>query len=282
MHRHRRLSTVFSLSLLTVLGALGALAAPAPAAAQDCDADWDQPYVCEIELVASARGQNARSPVRETLRLAPGSSTVLSVRPIDQAGRGFPAERFAYQIVPGSACSGLVDIGEQSHGEIRIDTGNRAGSCELALRPANNMNLDRRVTLQVTGTSLGEVRDPADSVGDYDERSELLARWLYRGILGREGEPSGIEAAATAIAAGRLDHQVETMLVSQEFAERRRGMSAAQLLDSFYQGLLGRSTDAAGARRYTDDMIRGEYEEVLEEILESEELRDRLNRAAAE
>lgn len=282
MQRHRRLSTVFSLSLLTVLGAFGALAAPAPAAAQDCDADWDQPYVCDIELVASVRGQSARSPVRDTLRLAPGSSTVLSVRPVDQAGRGFPAERFAYQIVPGSACRGLVDIGEQSHGEIRIDAGNRAGSCELTLRPANNLNLDRRVTLDVTGTTLGEVRDPADSVGDYDDRSEILASWLYRALLGREGERSGVAATAAAIAAGQLDQQVDSMLASPEFTERRRGMSAAQLLDSFYQGLLGRSPDPAGARRYTDDMIRGEFDEVLEEILESDELRDRLNRAAAE
>lgn len=276
MHRHRSLSTVLSLSLLAVLGAL---AAPTPAAAQDCDADWDQPYVCEVELVASVRGQNARSPVRNDLHLAPGSSTVLSVRPIDQAGRGFPAERFAYQIVPGRECSGLVDLGEQSHGEIRIDAGNRAGSCELLLRPANNLNLDRRVTLQVTGTTIGEVRD---EVRDYDDRSEVLASWLYRALLGREGERSGVEAAAASIAAGHLDHQVETMLASAEFAERRRGMSAAQLLDSFYQGLLGRSPDPAGARRYTDDMIRGDFDEVLEEILESEELRDRLNRALAE
>lgn len=271
--------TFFSLSLITLFAALGALAGPAPAAAQDCDTDWSQPYVCEIELVASVRGQNARSPVRDTLRLAPGTSTVLSVRPIDQAGRGFPAERFAYQIVPGSSCSGLVDIGEQSHGEIRIDSGNRGGSCELTLRPANNLNLDRRVTLQVAGTTLGEVRD---EVRDFDDRSEILASWLYRGILGREGEVSGISAAAASIAAGHLDDQVETMLVSQEFAERRRGMSAAQLLDSFYQGLLGRAPDPAGARRYTDDLIRGDFDDVIEEILESDELRDRLNRAVAQ
>ncbi len=271
--------TVFSLSLLTLFAALGALAAPSPAAAQDCDSDWSQPFVCDVELVASVRGQNARSPVRGTLRLAPGSSTVLSVRPIDQAGRGFPAERFAYQIVPGSACGGLVDIGEQSQGEIRIDAGNRAGSCELTLRPANNLNLDRRVTLEVTGNSLGEVRD---NPGSFDDRSEILASWLYRALLGREGEASGIEAAAAAIAAGHLDDQVDTMLVSHEFTERRQGMSAAQLLDSFYQGLLGRSADPAGARRYTDDLIRGDFDDVLDEILESDELRDRLNRAVAE
>lgn len=276
----RSLSTVLSLSLLTLFAAL---AGPAPAAAQDCDADRDQPYVCDIELVASVRGQSARSPVRNDLRLAPGSSTVLSVRPVDQARRGFPAERFAYQIVPGSACSGLVDIGEQSHGEIRLDAGNRAGSCELLLRPANNLNLDRRVTLQVTGTAVGEVRDPADAVGgDYDDRSEILASWLYRALLGREGERSGIAATAAEIAAGRLDQQVDSMLASAEFAERRRGMSAVQLLDSFYQGLLGRSPDPAGARRYTDDILRGEFDEVVEEILESDELRDRLNRALAE
>lgn len=281
MYRTQRPFTALTLSLVTLLALLGAGASAAPAAAQACDTDWDQPVVCSIELVYSVRGEDPRSRVNAdgVLRLRTGDDTILSVRPEDQAGRGFPAQRFAYEIAVGNACNGLIDVEEERTGEILIETGNRTGSCELAILPANNLNLDQRLTIQVSGTSTGPVTGGGGGAV-ISGRSEVLAGWLYRAILGREGEGAGLADAAARIEGGGLDEQVDLMLRSAEFQQRRRGMTAAQLLDSFYQGLLGRGADPAGTRSYMDDMLQAEFDEVLGELLESRELRDRLAAAA--
>ena len=272
------------LSLAAVLALLGAGLAPTPAAAQDCDSDWSQPFVCSIDLVYSVRGEDPRAHVGAdgVVRLRTGADTVLSIRPEDQTGSGFPAQRFAYQIVPGNDCRGLVDVEEERIGEILLETGTRTGSCELAILPANNMNLDRRLRLEVVGATTGPVTSPAPGTPALSRRSEVLAGWLYQAILGRQGEAAGIADAAARIQSGRVEEQIDLMLRSAEFQSRRQGLTAAQLLDAFYQGLLGRAADPAGTRRYMNDMLQANFDDVLDEMVESRELQDRLARAAAQ
>lgn len=273
--------TPTALSLVAALAVLGAGLAPMPAAAKDCDSDWNEPVVCSIELVYSVRGEDRRHRVRgnETVRLRTDVHTILSVRPKDQDDQAFPVRRFAYELAVGNDCRGLVDIVEERTGELRLETGRRTGTCELAILPANNLNLDQRLTLQVVETTPGTVIDGGPEVS---ERSEILATWLYRAILGRDGEETGIADAAARIDRGDLGEQVDLMLRSPEFQDRRRGMTAAQLLDSFYQGLLGRGPDPAGTRRYMDDMLQANFDDVLDEMLASRELQERLSRAAAQ
>jgi hypothetical protein len=285
MRPNHRTSTV--LSLVAVLALLGAGLTPDPAAAQRCANEGSQPSVCSIDLVYSVRGEDARAHVGAdgVLRLRPGVTTVLSIRPEDQAGRGFPAQRFSYSIVAGNDCRGLIDVEEERTGEILIDTGNRTGSCELSILPANNANLDRRLRIEVVGATTGPVTTgPVTSPGNDDvvfsPRSEALAGWLYQAILGRDGEAAGLADAAARIQRGQVEEQIDLMLQSPEFQERRRGMTAAQLLDAFYQGLLGRAADPAGTRRYMNDMLQANFDDVLDELVESRELEERLTRAA--
>ena len=276
MFRTPRSLTALSLSLATLFTLLAV-----PAQAQDCDTSWSEPFVCRVELVASVRGERP-SPVNDVVNVPAGVDTILSVRPEDQFDRGFPARRFAYDIVPGNSCNGLFSIAEERQGEIRITPGSRTGSCELLIQVANNMNVDRRVTLRSVG-STAPAPAPAPTTGGpalvSGDEAEVLASWLYRGLLGREAEPAGLASTAQAIRRGGVERQVDQILASPEFARSREGMSAIQLLERMYQGLLGRSADGAGQRSYTNDIIRGDIDDVVEEIMESREFQIRLRSA---
>jgi hypothetical protein len=133
---------------------------------------------------------------------------------------------------------------------------------------ANNLNLDRRIRVEV---------ERARRDGFALTEAEILATWLYRGVLGREPEPSGLQAAAVQIQRGELGSLVRSFVASPEFQNRRGKVSAAALLESFYQGLLGRAPDTAGVRTYLDDVERGDYDDVLWALLQSDELEERLD-----
>ena len=232
MYRTPKNLTALSLSLVTLFSLLGAGLWAAPAQAQECDTDWREPIVCRVELVASVRGERP-SPVRDVVNVPAGVDTILSVRPEDQFDRGFPAQRFAYDIVPGNNCNGLFAIDEERQGEIRITPGSRTGSCERLIQVANNMNVDRRVTLRSVGSAAAPA--PAPTTGGpvlvSGDEAEVLASWLYRGLLGREAEPAGLASTADAIRRGGVERQVDQILASPEFSQSRQGLSAIQLLE---------------------------------------------------
>lgn len=242
---------------------------PAPAHAQACGAGWAEPVVCEVELTLyrpdDRRGERFTG---STLRLATRSEIELEAVAVDQDGRRFPEDRFVYSVVPSRYCEDLVSVEELEDGGVRLETGSATGDCELLFEVANNLNLDRRVRLVVERAS----RD-----GYALTEAEVLATWLYRAVLGRDPEPSGLESAAAEIQKGELGPLVRSFVASPEFQRRRSNLSAPALLESFYRGLLGRTPDTAGARTYLDDMERGDYDDVLSALLRSDELQERLD-----
>ncbi|HEY5471800.1 MAG TPA: DUF4214 domain-containing protein [Candidatus Limnocylindrales bacterium] len=108
--------------------------------------------------------------------------------------------------------------------------------------------------------------------------AEVVAARLYRAVLGREGDPGGLRSAAAQIERGNLDSQVDSMLQSREFRRRRTEPEARQLLDQFYQGLLGRKPDGTGARAYIPLLRDGQHADVLVALINSAEFRQVLER----
>jgi hypothetical protein len=108
--------------------------------------------------------------------------------------------------------------------------------------------------------------------------AEVVANRLYRAVLGREGDPAGVRSAAAQIEQGQLDSQVDSMLQSREFRRQRTDPEARQLLDQFYQGLLGRKPDATGARAYIPLLRAGQHADVLVALVNSAEFRQVLDR----
>ncbi|HSL82861.1 MAG TPA: DUF4214 domain-containing protein [Thermoanaerobaculia bacterium] len=254
---------------LVFLLALAAALHPVPARAQECGAGWTEPVVGEVELAffrpGDRRGERFDGG---TLRLATRTEVELEAVAVDQQGRRFPDDRFVYSVVPSRYCEDLVSVEDRADGGVRLETGSATGDCELLFRVANNLNFDRRIRVVVARAS----RD-----GYARSEAEVLATWLYRAVLGREPEPSGLQSAIAEIQKGQLGALVRSFVASPEFQNRRRGLSAAALLESFYQGLLDRAPDTAGLRSYLGDVERGRYDDVLWALLHSDELEARLD-----
>lgn len=266
MHRANPLSPA---SLFLLFASLLAMLLPSPAAAQPCGSGWTEPVVCEVELSLYRAGdRRGERFTGTTLRLTTRSEIELAAVAVDQDGRRFPDDRFAYSLELGRYCEDLVSVEELSDGGLRIETGSTTGDCEVLFQVANNLNLDRRIRLVVERSS----RD-----GHARTEAEILATWLYRGILGREPEPEGLQSATVQIQQGELGPLVRSFVASPEFQRRRSGMSAAAILESFYQGLLGRAPDTGGVRTYLHEVERGAYADVLWAILQSDELEARLD-----
>lgn len=108
--------------------------------------------------------------------------------------------------------------------------------------------------------------------------AEVVAARLYVAVLGREGDPGGLRSAAAQIERGNLDSQVESMLQSREFRRRRTEPEARQMLDQFYQGILGRRPDGTGARAYIPMLRDGQYADVIVALINSAEFRQVMDR----
>lgn len=266
MIRPKHLAPALSSLLLAA-----ALLAPAPAGAQTCGSGWTEPVVCEVALALYRPGdRRGESFTGGTLRLATRSEVELEAVAADQHGRRFPDDRFVYSLDPSRYCEDLVSVEELPDGGLRIETGSATGDCEVLFRVANNLNLDQRIRVVV---------ERAERQGYRREEAELLATWLYRAVLGRDPEPQGLQSATAEIERGRLGAQVRSFVASPEFQRRRSGLSASALLESFYQGLLGRAPDTPGVRNYLRQVERGSYDDVLWALLHSDELEERLDRA---
>ncbi len=265
----RRAAAAWSLPASGVAALLlAALAAPLAGQGR-CDACGQRPYVCEVEIRAARGGERPREiDPRRGLRLSAGETIDLEIQGIDQSGRRFPAERAAFGLDLDRRCPrGFVRVEERGDGRFRISPGGGRGECDLWLWVPGNLNLEWRLPLTVGATALD---------GYSRAQAETIARALYQALLGRDADPPGLAAAVAEIQRGRLSSQIEGMARSPEFSSRRSGLSAGQLLDSFYLGLLGREADSSGVRTYLRDVERGKIAEVVMDIVRSEEFESRL------
>ncbi|HRC84153.1 MAG TPA: DUF4214 domain-containing protein [Thermoanaerobaculia bacterium] len=201
--------------------------------------------------------------------LPAGSRVEIELLAIDQYGRDFPAEKMRWGFEPDHSCRGLLDFDQQDRESFRAEAGLRPGRCEARLWVPGNLNLEWRLEFEV-------VRRSREGYGR--GQAEEIARRLYRAVLGREADSQGLSGAVGEILDGHVRSQVDSMFRSDEFQEKRSGLPAAVLLDSFYQGLLGRTADSGGVRTYLDDVKRQRYTSVVMAILESEEFEESLGK----
>lgn len=257
-------------SLIALFTAVFALGAP-PVGAQECGADRREPVVCRVELTVFRPGERRGEALSgATLRLATRSEVEIAARGIDQYDRRFPAERFEYFLDLDRDCNDMLSVEETEEGVLRLDSGSRSGDCRALLWLPNDLNHDRELRVVV---------ERPDRQSYSREEAELLATWLYRAVLDREPNPGGLQAATDQIQQGRLSEYVHSLVGSPEFQRRRSDMSALELLESFYRGLFDREPNTGGVRAYVRPVERGAYGDVLRDLLASEELEARLDRA---
>jgi hypothetical protein len=105
-------------------------------------------------------------------------------------------------------------------------------------------------------------------------RSEVLLPLVYRAVLGREPDPSGVVSFGPTIEASGADGMTEVataMLQSAEFANLRAALSSGQLVDQLYRGLLSRAADPAGLANFTPVVDEGRVLDVFNGLLASAE-----------
>jgi len=255
-----------SIYLLTF--AAGWLMAIAPAAAQDCG-DWYQPMVCTAELTAlDADYRAVRLDPRSSIELGPRQYIDLAIEARDQRGRRFPAERLALGY-DNYDCGSLLRVEERGEGELRVSAVAAEGRCTLELWLPNNLNFAWEIDITISvGARAGYERAEA----------EMVANALYLAVLNRAPDVGSYSSAVAEIQSGNLEAQINAMVRSVEFGQVTSGMTPAQILEQFYQGILGREGDSAGVRLYLGEMRRGLYTSVLLKLIRSAEFERRLQR----
>jgi hypothetical protein len=110
--------------------------------------------------------------------------------------------------------------------------------------------------------------------------AEAVAKRLYRATLEREAEVRGLTQATAEIQKGNLQQQINSMVASQEFRQKIARMTAPQILDQFYRGMLNRAPDQAGIDAFLPRMEQRQYAGVLLEMAGSPEFRETLGSTA--
>ncbi|NOZ77947.1 MAG: DUF4214 domain-containing protein [Acidobacteria bacterium] len=256
--------------------ALAISLAPATALArttQGCMQHWTRPVACSIRLsVETTRGRWRHVRPGRRVEIPAGASIVLHAEARDQDGWRFPEDRLIVGLDIDPNCGDALEAHRLAGGDWRIAAGARHGRCRAVVWVPGNLNLDRKITFEIVSRArAGYTRDQA----------RFIARSLYLAILGREPDREGLGAATAEIQRGRIASEVKNMFASPEFAKRRRGLRPSELLDSIYEGLLGRSPDSAGVRTYLRDIERGRSARVVLKIIRSDEFEARLLRRPA-
>lgn len=254
--------------LLVLLTVAVLLAPTARAEAQDCG-NWRDPVLCEVELqkTDADRRWDRFDPYR-TLEIPPNTDIELELRGRDQFGRSFPQYRIALGY-DDRDCGSVLEIEDRGEGRLSLRARRSDGRCRLELFAPGNMNFSWQVDIEVTpGARAGYSRDEAD----------YIARALYRGILGREGDASGLSGAVNEIQRGNLQNQIDAMLNSNEFRQSIASAGPNDILERFYDGILGRRPDSTGVRTFLDDVERRRYSEVILGLIRSAEFEDTLSR----
>jgi len=239
-----------------------------PAAAQDCG-DWFRPMVCSAELLVTDSDYNtSRLGERTRVQLGPRQQLDLELEARDQRGRRFPAERVALSY-DAYDCRSILQVEDRGEGQLRVTATAAEGRCTLEIFMPNNLNFEWEIDIEISvGARVGYERAEA----------EILARALYMATLGREPDDSGFRSAVSEIQSGNLEGQVQGMLGSAEFREVTAGMRETDILEQFYQGILGRSVDSNGLQLYRGEMRSRRYAGVLLQLIRSPEFERRLQR----
>ena len=223
---------------------------------------WLQPVVVELEVVGGKDGERLRAIGGGRIQLGPRERFTVEIDPFDQRGRRFPRERFQLGVELGRECDGRVSVSDTGAGDLRFSAGRSRGRCRALVYGPGNLNLEFELDFEVTGIG----------ATNYTRRqAEEIAERLYRAILQREIEPSARASAIAEIQRGRIENQVSSMLDSREFVVIRQRTQPAEILEAFYDGLLDRAPDSAGASDYLREINRGQFRVAIMNLVQSQE-----------
>jgi hypothetical protein len=255
------------LGLLTFV-LLVAAATSLPAWAQDCG-DWNRPVVCRAELIATdAERDRTTVGERGRLELGPREQVELELDARDQRGSRFPLDRLALAY-DDYRCGSMLRVEDQEEGRLRISATVAEGRCTLEVWLPNNLNFEWEIEIEIS----------AASRANYERgEAEFLANALYTAVLNREPDAGGFGGAVAEIQRGNLDAQIMAMVRSAEFQQLIVGKPATEVLEQFYQGIMGRPGDSAGVRLYLSEIERRMYASVLGKLIQSAEFESRLPR----
>ena len=110
--------------------------------------------------------------------------------------------------------------------------------------------------------------------------AEIVARRLYLAILDREPDPSGLNETIDALQRGQAERRVTQMIQSPEFRTQVAQRPAREILNQFYDGLLGREADPTGVTSFLPRVEKRQYANVVLEIMNSPEFRKQLSSSA--
>ena len=117
------------------------------------------------------------------------------------------------------------------------------------------------------------VTPPAEG---FPTRAEILLPLVYRGVLGREPDASGIASNGPRVqAAGAvgMEEVAADMVASPEFATLRGARTSTEIVDQMYRGFLGRAADPGGLALFVPTAEAGRYTEVVHSLVSSSEFR---------
>jgi len=112
------------------------------------------------------------------------------------------------------------------------------------------------------------------------EEAEVVARRLYLAILDREPDAGGLPGTIEQLQRGQLQQRITQMLQSPEFRTQVANRPPREILEQFYEGLLGRATDPGGVTSFLPRVEKRQYASVLVDIVNSPEFRQQLSTAA--
>ncbi len=257
--------------LLVGLGV--ALGGTKAARAEHCAGPEDLPAVCTVDFYGAFSGQRfSRFDPAGAVELPPGQTLESELGALDQHGRRFPGKRLAFDVYDDD-CRGLVDVVEGSVGRLSLRAAGPPGECDLWIWVPGNLNLEWRLRLRAVPRGRG---------GYSRLEAEFVAQRLYRALLGRDAEPSGLRDTAIEIQRGNLEGRTLDMLRSSEFRSQSVGRTPTALLEQIYDGVFGRQPDSSGVRAFLPMLQRGQVAIVIRELMQSEEFERMLSTEGSE
>jgi hypothetical protein len=112
--------------------------------------------------------------------------------------------------------------------------------------------------------------------------AENVTRRVYDALLDRQPNDQEFADSVAELQRGRLPQQISTIVQNAEFADRTATLSAAQMLDQMFEGMLSRPPTPAEARTYLPQVQTRQYSPALLKLVTSESFRKQvaLDRAA--
>lgn len=236
--------------------------------AQGCGDTWDKPFICRVEAYVSLNGKAfQRLSSNQVLHLPLGSNLQIRFKGWDQWGHAYPEDKWIMLCEEKFQETPLVRFARHTNTTWTLQVSSHQGKTVVFCFIPGNQNVTFPLRLVVS--PLKELTR---------KQATFLATCLYRAILGRDPDPSGLASATLEVLRGKIKPLVDSMFYSKEFKKKRKHLPASQLLEDFYQGILGRPVDGEGAKKYLHRLEKHHYSETIMRILASEEFQKRLLR----